>query len=62
MGVRVVAMATKCDAWIALKSVFGRDSAPHRAVGAHYTPTNPLVGWEGDVGVFTAAVTISKGK
>jgi len=55
-------MATKCDAWIALKSVFGRDSAPHRAVGAHYTPTNPLVGWEGDVGVFTAAVTISKGK
>jgi len=30
-----------------MKSVFGRDSTPDSAGGAHDTPTHPLVGWGG---------------
>ena len=36
------------DAWKAVKSVFGRESAPDPAVGAHGAPPDPLVGWEGE--------------
>ena len=33
------------DAWKALKSVFGRGSAPHAAEGAYDAPPNSLVAW-----------------
>ena len=33
-----------CDAWKALKCVFGLDYAPEPAGGAHDIPTDPLLG------------------
>jgi len=39
---------TFCDAWKALKSVFGWDFVPHDVGWAHDAPPDPLVGWEGE--------------